>query len=290
MMKSILVLRGGALGDFLVTLPALQALRARWPAARIDLVGNGRAALLGAEAGLLDSVAAQDRGGWHTLYTASPDPVLLRRLSAYDVIINFWPDPEGDLAGLFPLCRDQQFIAAPAHPSCGPAARHYLAALAPLDVGDTPLLRPLRNHRPQAGRIAIHAGSGSPAKNWPAENWRHLITWLHEIGFTDTHLIRGEAEPPDLLTGLTDTWDSLPLTQLADELACCALFLGHDSGVSHLAAACGCPGLLLFGPTDPAVWAPPASTMRVLQTPPPMDNLTLGLVQQELRAVLSGQR
>ena len=43
------------------------------------------------------------------------------------------------------------------------------------------------------------------------------------------------------------------------------MFLGHDSGVSHLAAACGTPCVLLFGPTDPAMWAPPAARVRVLQ-------------------------
>ncbi len=46
-----------------------------------------------------------------------------------------------------------------------------------------------------------------------------------------------------------------------------AVFLGHDSGISHLAAAVGTPALLLFGPTDPAIWAPENPQVRVLRSP-----------------------
>ena len=54
----------------------------------------------------------------------------------------------------------------------------------------------------------------------------------------------------------------LPLVELAAALAGCRALLGHDSGISHLAAALGLPTLALFGPTDPAQWAPrgPAAT------------------------------
>ena len=59
----------------------------------------------------------------------------------------------------------------------------------------------------------------------------------------------------------------LALPHLAAILARCRLFVGHDSGISHLAAAVGAPSLLLFGPTDPAVWAPANPQVRVLPAP-----------------------
>ena len=59
--------------------------------------------------------------------------------------------------------------------------------------------------------------------------------------------------------------ESLPLTALAAELHQCAAFVGHDSGISHLAAAVGAPSVLLYGPTDPAVWAPQNPQVRVIQ-------------------------
>jgi heptosyltransferase-2 len=59
---------------------------------------------------------------------------------------------------------------------------------------------------------------------------------------------------------------NLPLTTLANLLQNCSFFLGHDSGISHLAAAVGTPSLLLFGPTDPAIWAPQNAQVRVLRS------------------------
>jgi ADP-heptose:LPS heptosyltransferase len=53
-----------------------------------------------------------------------------------------------------------------------------------------------------------------------------------------------------------DHWESLPLTELAARLPSCSALLGHDSGIGHLAAACGVPCHLFFGPSDPATWAP----------------------------------
>ena len=60
---------------------------------------------------------------------------------------------------------------------------------------------------------------------------------------------------------------NLPLPELAGLLQNCALFIGHDSGISHLAAAVKTPCLLLFGPTDPAIWAPANRQVRVLRSP-----------------------
>ena len=69
--------------------------------------------------------------------------------------------------------------------------------------------------------------------------------------------------PPDRATFL----ESLPLPVLGAVLSRCTLFVGHDSGISHLAAAAGARCLLLFGPTDPEVWAPANAGVRVLQAP-----------------------
>jgi heptosyltransferase-2 len=59
---------------------------------------------------------------------------------------------------------------------------------------------------------------------------------------------------------------ALPLPQLAVLLEQ-STFIGHDSGISHLAAAAGARCLILFGPTDPKVWAPQNKDVRVLLAP-----------------------
>ena len=57
---------------------------------------------------------------------------------------------------------------------------------------------------------------------------------------------------------------NLPLPTLAALLARCAAYFGHDTGISHIAAAAGTPSTLLFGPTDPATWAPQGAHVRVI--------------------------
>ena len=73
-MQKILVLRGGALGDFIVTLPALARLRQRWPAARIELAGNATAAELARSRGMLDTVHSQHEARWGALFNDAPLP------------------------------------------------------------------------------------------------------------------------------------------------------------------------------------------------------------------------
>ena len=148
--------------------------------------------------------------------------------------------------------------AATVHPS---AADHAFADEF-LGANDAPL-------------IALHPGSGSPRKNWPLENWRALgAALLAQTPPPRLLLIGGEADRAQL-DALTAAWRGvpvllardLPLPHLAALLARCRLFLGHDTGISHLAAATGAPSLLLFGPTDPAVWAPANPHVSIIAAP-----------------------
>jgi ADP-heptose:LPS heptosyltransferase len=77
-----------------------------------------------------------------------------------------------------------------------------------------------------------------------------------------------------------------PLEELLRRLAGARAFLGHDSGVSHLAACAGSPGLLLFGPTDPAIWKPPAANVRALQSAGRLDALTVPEVLAACRSLI----
>jgi ADP-heptose:LPS heptosyltransferase len=264
-MDRILVLRGGALGDFIVTLPALAALRARWPRARIEFAGNAVAAALAHHRGVIDAVHSQHEARWGALFSPAPLPAdFAAWLARFDLVLNYWPDPDGELAAHFPRHAGQRFLAAPALPQCAPAAAHYAAALAPLGIrvpdtrfglGPTPA--------PRRHGTTLHPGSGSPRKNWPLPHWLALVPQLPP----PVTAIIGEAEAPvaaafaaagvSLLRGAS-------LEELVAHLAATARFLGHDSGIGHLAAACDAPCVLLFGPTDAAVWAPPGPHVRVL--------------------------
>ncbi len=286
----ILVLRGGALGDLIVTLPALALLRQRWPAARLELAGNPVAGQLAIEAGLVDVLHSQHERRWAALHAPVPLPREFRAwLAAFDLVVSYWPDPDGDLARLFPLREGQRFLAGPTHPSHGPAAAAYCEPLAALGLQPTALTFRLRPPMKRRLVVALHPGSGSPRKNWPLDRWEGLARWLRDERGRELLVISGEAEPPDLLAGFGRALRSLPLPTLLDELASCRLFIGHDSGVAHLATAAGTPSLLLFGPTDPAIWAPPAPSVRVIHRGSDLAGISLAEVQSQVDALLEDQ-
>ncbi|MCW5547996.1 MAG: glycosyltransferase family 9 protein [Opitutaceae bacterium] len=290
-MRRILILRGGALGDFLVTLPAIAVLRERWPDAEIDLVGNAVAAALGVQAGLLTRVESQHGQLWSELYNAAPlSEDLEARLAAYDLVLSYWPDPDGDLRRRFPLHPHQRFLSDPAHPLVAPAAAHYCAPLMALGLKTDRFLYPLAAPAGRPTGIALHPGSGSTRKNWPLEHWSTLARWLRAEWSHELFVISGECEPAGLLSDSGQPWRSLPLNELLNRLASCRLFIGHDSGISHLAAAAGAPCVLLFGPTDPRIWAPPGPRIAVVQHEPAMESITLGQVQAAVKAALGDQR
>jgi ADP-heptose:LPS heptosyltransferase len=286
----ILVLRGGALGDFIVTLPAIAALRERWPAAEIHLAGHATAAQLAVQRGLIDRVHSQHEAKWAALYAEAPLPhEFAHWLDGFDLVVNFWPDPEGTLVRHFKtvLRSHQTLVSASAMPSRAPAAAHYLAALEPRGIMAEQLWHPLApNIRPDHAPIAIHPGSGSRTKNWPADRWRALIAELPRR----VVLITGPAESAEwkIESPNVRLLANAPLEALVAELSACRLFLGHDSGVSHLAAACGVPSILLFGPTDPAMWAPPAPHVTVLRRGNDLNAITVADVLAAVRG--SGPR
>lgn len=314
-MRKILVFRGGALGDFLVTLPALAALRQRWPGARIELVGNAAAAQLAVARGLLDAAHSQHDARWAALHgDPSLPPAFAAWLAGFDLVINYWPDPDGELRRRFPMSASQTFLSAAAMPARAPAAAHYCAPLRALGIerremwfrlnpaGPALVAVPSRgahdncNGTPASGGptlsnpIVIHPGSGSPRKNWPLENWRTLAEQLP----APVSVILGEAEPADSSRAFfppdTRFLINRSLEDLVAHLSRARLFLGHDSGISHLAAACGAPCVLLFGPTDPALWAPPAPNVRVLQRSPQVSSIAVSEVVDAARGALSDPR
>ncbi len=78
--------------------------------------------------------------------------------------------------------------------------------------------------------------------------------------------IQGPAEEGLRLPAGARAWRNLPLPALAAALSRCALYAGNDSGVTHLAAASGCPTVALFGASDPVVWAPRGRRVRVVSS------------------------
>jgi ADP-heptose:LPS heptosyltransferase len=110
--------------------------------------------------------------------------------------------------------------------------------------------------------ILIHPGSGGRRKVWPLGNWHALIMWLRtelsfqvllSIGPADEYLNKFSRVMREAGVSVVSGLSAVRLSAL---LSFCRLYIGSDSGVSHLAAAVGIPAIAVFGPTDPRVWGP----------------------------------
>ncbi len=111
---------------------------------------------------------------------------------------------------------------------------------------------------PPHGRIVIHPYSGSAKKNWPLEHFRSLAAELGGAEWT--------CGPEEELEGAR-RFDALD--DLARWLSGARLYIGNDSGITHLAAAVGTPTLALFGPSDPTIWCPAGDHVRWSRFAPP---------------------
>lgn len=262
----VLVIRGGAIGDFILTLPALRLLRDTIAGCHLEVFGYPAIAGLAQAAGLADAVRSLEHRSMAPLFAknAPIDEALAEHLRSFNLVISFLYDPDGLFRASLERVGVKTLIEC--NPRVQPDGGHASKQLAQglekiaMFLEDEHLHRAHfpRTPSPPQKRIAIHPGSGSPKKNWPLEHWLKLAD---EIRQPDTEIIfiTGEAEEARgmQIPAHHTRWHALPLVELSQRLGTCTAFLGHDSGISHLAAACGVPSLLLFGPTDPAVWAPP---------------------------------
>jgi ADP-heptose:LPS heptosyltransferase len=304
---SILLIRAGALGDCLLMLPTLMALRAHFPQARIDVMGYPKRWEWVLERGLVDAVHPIERPGMHLLFCDEiagvriPDP-LQSFLGTYDVILSYRPDPDGvfqhSLQALGSgLVLSQQPFPSPPPPKVHVAdyALRLVARLGVPAVPGTPRLWLTHDelalaqpffiaHQVDPSRfpvVVVHPGSGSIAKRWPVENFATLIETLETQRWARTVVVTGYAEEEieAQLRSLISTVNLLvaanwPLLSTMALIGQATVFIGHDSGLTHLAAALGRPTVALFGPTDPEIWGPRGEHVTVVQMvrEPAIDN------------------
>jgi heptosyltransferase-3 len=303
----ILVIRGGAIGDFILTLPAIAALRRQFPAAHLEVLGYPHIAQLALAGGLVNRVQSIEARALAGFFARGGDLAedLAAYFSEFDLILSYLYDPDGVFQANVGLCTGAQFITGPHRADEGTgrhAAKVYLEPLQRLAIFDadpvprlalasnSPSLNPYPSTR---SPLAVHPGSGSERKNWPQDKWAELLGCITQSTESNLLLVGGEAEG-DRLQRLSaalppSRWrlaQSLPLADLAQRLAGCRAFIGHDSGISHLAAAVGLPGLVLWGDTAEEIWRPPSERVVVLRHAGGLNGLPVADVLAQLRRVL----
>jgi hypothetical protein len=297
----ILVIRGGAIGDFILTLPVLAALRQNFPQTRLEVLGYphiARLALLGGLADDVRSIEARPLAGFFAA-EGELDEALQAYFAGFALILSYLYDPDDIFRTNVARCSRAQFIAGPHRPGDAEgvhAARVLLRPLERLAIFDAdPVPRLSLSPRPSTrNRLALHPGSGSERKNWPEARWAELLQRLVEQSALSFLLVGGEAEGNrlDRLAALVpphrlELARNLRLGELADRLAGSAAFIGHDSGITHLAAALGVPGLALWGDSVEAVWRPGGEHITVLRAPTGLSGVPVGHVADALARLLA---
>jgi ADP-heptose:LPS heptosyltransferase len=273
-----LVVHPGALGDVLLALPALAHLAALVPGARRVLAASPGLGALLEHAGVVEQATDLEGLGLHHLFESEPDPQRLERLGGYDVVVSWLGAGDATYRGHLERLAPRVVVARAVPPpgSRAHATRHLLDTLAPL--GSPPdAVRPMRLEPGDAERawaqgwleahglapgeaVILHPGAGSPAKAWPG--FGRLAGRLRARG-RPVVVVGGPADASAVARTVTEgavpesvVGRDLSLPRLAALFRSASVLVGNDSGLSHLAAAVGCPTIALFGPTDPRVWAP----------------------------------
>lgn len=283
----VLVIRPGALGDTILSLPSLQVMRERvGSGGRIDWVGYPTPSRLAISPLHADCLHSIDGALFAGLFSGEETPDILEFFKPFDVVVAWCADETGCLSRLFEGMA-LPFVQARAFPSGSArvhAARHLMRSLEPLGViTPTPLPELVLSVdcRSMAQKllleaslepdrfVAIHPGSGSPRKNWDSEKFAELAKAARQNGL-GVLVLEGEADQEAVQRLQARVSESLPVVKGLDLMTLAALltrshaYVGNDSGITHLAAAVKVPTYALFGPTDPVVWAPLGLRVHVL--------------------------
>jgi heptosyltransferase-2 len=314
MKPRILVIRGGAIGDFVLTLPAIRLLRENFPHAHLEILGYKHIIALAEGRFYADATRSIEYAGLSRFFiprTELPED-MVEYFASFQQIVSYLYDPDRFFEENIRRAGVKYYLhGSPKLHDSAHAAQQLAQPLESLALyleDKAPVLFPSDADREFAADylarafpgaagplIAMHPGSGGERKNWPVERWEALGETLFKLEPAARLLVvGGEADHPRL-EYLQRAWKGklvhmalhLPLPELAAILQQCRLFLGHDSGVSHIAAATGTASLLLFGPTDPDVWAPLTGKVTIIRAPGgDLSLLPLATVAQALAEIL----
>ena len=288
MTERVLVIKLGALGDFVLALGPFAAIRQAHPNARITLLTTGPFEDFARASGYFDDVWIDRRpstsqiSGWLELRRRLRGGRFERVYDLQTSDRSGWyyrlmgPGARPDWSGIAPGC---------SHPHDNPDRDHMhtierqteqlaRAGIKHVPAADLTWVEADIARFALAGRFALLAPGGAAhrrAKRWPAENYAELAAWL--VGQGVTPVILGGGDERDLAREITSVCagarNLVGETGLGDIVAlarAAATAIGNDTGPMHLIAAAGCPTLVLFSEaSDPALTRPRGPKVNVLE-------------------------
>jgi ADP-heptose:LPS heptosyltransferase len=269
LIRRVLVIRLGALGDFILSIPAFAAIRAHETQAEITLLTTASFVDLARRSPYFDAVIVDDKPPlWHL-----PGMLRLSRtLSGFDFVYDLQTSTRS--SRYFALARRPPWSGI-APGSSHPHANATRDAMHTRERQREQLLMAGVQNFPQPdlgwltnGTISLPpspfallvpgAAPHRPAKRWPVACYADLAGWLEEQGVTP--VVIGSAGETALAAAIPGSLDLTGLTTIADIArlaAAAAVAIGNDTGPMHVAAAVGCRSVVLFSAeSDPCLTAP----------------------------------
>ena len=298
--RRVLVIFPGALGDLMCLLPALAAIARRHPGASVELMARFELARLAAGRTVVARAHSIDAREVGELFAdRSADDRRGDSLADFDRIYSFFASDDARFRARLAAATDAEVSFHPFRPEwrrpCigGLLARDRRGRFAGECAARTDCRMISRRRRAcwreskcdSSNLVVIFPGSGSPAKNWPADKFAALASMLSKgsgiLRSADSALndkgasarwhscvvVLGPAEmaiEPIFREAGVAVLKHLDLPTVAAIARLASAFVGNDSGVSHLAAAVGASGVVIFGPTDPARWRPLGRRQRAI--------------------------
>lgn len=291
MMKKLLLVRFGGLGDLLAVGPSVQLLHHQFPAARLILACREEYGNFFREIGLVDDILRADGPRLLPLFSgsASLDKDAERWFGGFDFVIAWMQDrkagelenrliamagaqksrvisygrnEKGDAVIPFFFYETERLLESLDKRRAGRRFEEYLRLPVPDVFGKRGLSLLDLSEKSEEQFAVIHPGSGSASKRWPLRNFLEVVEDLGRKGLGGA-LVTGEAESAldSVLdrTVLPSGWVRLrspELGALAGLFIRAAFYLGNDSGITHLASACGTQVIAMFRSEFAAVWRP----------------------------------
>ena len=292
-MKSILIVHQGAIGDFILSLPALEILHHSYPDAQFTFLAHPQVLEIIYGRPYFENVLDCTASRWIPLYNKGGRLALtdLEPLMQIESAFVFGRSSSQLLAdnlnrNLFkPVHRIDPFPgpdlgSSIAEYQCAQLERLGIPAMPPPDPVIAPMSQDIaeasifirQNLGAKDRLVLLHPGSGSREKLWRPDGWLSLIHRLSSEKNLRLALVKGPADAEivnylccQLKTDSPILLENWPLGKLAALVRGASLYLGNDSGITHLAAACGTPTIALFGPTDLRIWGPRGPKVKIVR-------------------------
>ncbi len=289
--ERILVIRTGGLGDSLLLWPGLSGMRRRFARSEIDLMGHKERLEPLLVPGGINHALEIEGSGLHRLFQFDVElPSELRqRFGRYNIVVAFATPGEYALAENLSVCGVSEvhaFLPFPHNNEPIHAADHIKRALINVELAtvDTDPLLPVTEVEQAKGIAALNAisassgplallapGSGSKYKCWDPENHAKLAIWFSHNGIQPI-FIEGPADTRSVSSAMQHLSNhnakilkGISPSVLKGIMHRASLYVGNDSGTTHLSAMIGARTIAVFGPTDPNRWSPRGPGVKILR-------------------------